>query len=204
MRAHTMSLWVSALLLGCTSSPFPAAPAASRPAAAAKAARPLPAYPQIVPAPARPGFRVCAGCGGTTPTPKTLAGRARSGAPVPQAVEPVTVRYAASIPFAFNSSRLDAAGLAALDAFVARMPQGLHAQLLSVAGRTDSTGPVAANTRIARARAEAVLTALRPRLQPQAEDVRSEPLCCYIASNATAAGRADNRRVDVVAIVAIE
>ena len=29
MRSHTMSLWVSALLLGCTSSPFPAAPAAS-------------------------------------------------------------------------------------------------------------------------------------------------------------------------------
>jgi len=199
-----MSLWVSALLLGCTSSPFPTAQPASKPAAAAKAARPSPPYPQIVPAPAQPGFRVCVGCGGTEPTPKTLAVRARSGAPARQAVEPVTVRYAASIPFAFNSSRLDAAGLAALDAFVARMPQGLHAQLLSVAGRTDSTGPVAANTRIARARAEAVLSALRPRLQPQAEDVRSEPLCCYIASNATAAGRADNRRVDVIAIVAIE
>ena len=195
------------LLLGCRSTPLPSAVRASvAPASVVVERRPVTPI-QIVPFHGRPGFQVCAACDVRRPTPKTLATPRSLADPVgvPAAeVEPVTVRYAASIPFTFNSARIDGAGQAALDAFVARLPVGARARLVSVSGRTDNIGAREANARIARARAQAVLAALRGRLRPQSEDIRAEPLCCYIASNATAAGRADNRRVDVVAIVAIE
>lgn len=208
MRKLLPLLTALAPLFGCRSTPLPSAPQppAEPRGAQSSAAAPLHAL-SIVPIPALPGFQVCAACDAPRPTPKTLA-PPRSLA-IPAGMEaseakPVTVRYATSIPFTFNSARIGEAGQAALAAFVSRLPSGARTSLVSVSGRTDNIGPPEANARIARARAQAVLAALRGPLRPQSEDIRAEPLCCYIASNATAAGRADNRRVDVVAIVAIE
>ena len=198
------------LIAACSSTPFPppqALSAATPPTRVATLAQ-----PRVVPIAGQPGFRVCVDCGPVAPTPKTLGGARKVAATSPMpaergassaAPEPVTVRYAASIPFAFGSTRIGAAGRAALDAFIARLPGGVPSAV-SVAGRTDSVGPRAVNARIARARAEAVLAALRSQLKPRSEEITSKPLCCYIASNATAAGRADNRRVDVVALVEIQ
>ena len=201
------ALFLPLLLLGCRSTPLPSAVHASVvPASVAVERRPVTPI-RIVPFHGRPGFQVCAACDVLRPTPKTLATPRSLADPVgvpASEVKPVTVRYAASIPFAFNSARIGGAGQAALDAFVARLPVGARTRLVSVSGRTDDIGAREVNARIARARAQAVLAALRPRLRPQAEDIRAEPLCCYIASNASATGRAENRRVDVVAIVAIE
>lgn len=199
---------LAALVVAC-STPFPPpAPVAAAPVPAAPAPQ-RPSLPQIVPLEAQPGFRLCSDCAPATPTPKTVAGapegaRVASSPTRSAAPAPVTVRYATSIPFAFGSFALDRNGRAELEAFIARLPRGLAPSLVSVAGRTDSVGPREANARIARARAQTVLAALRTRLHPQSEDISAEPLCCYIAANATAAGRADNRRVDVVAIVEIQ
>ena len=201
---NVISLLTLALIAaGCRSAPFSQSSPPGEVAPPAKRSG-LARIPLIVaPLAGQPGFHVCAGCPIAEPTPKTLGAAPSVSAAARPATsrfgEAVEVRYAASIPFAFGSTHLGSAGQEALDAFVARLP-GNSPTSISVAGRTDNLGPRAANARIARARAEVVLAALRARLNPRSEGITSEPLCCYIASNATAAGRADNRRVEVVAL----
>lgn len=187
-------------LLGCTSAVPPLAPH-DRDAGPRGAGR----FAEIVPTAGETGYRICMGCAASAPTPKTVGNRPTEltavAAIAPEKPVPASARFAASIPFAFASDALDGRGRAALDAFVARLPASRRLRVIRVAGRTDNVGGAAANARLARARAETVLAALRARLQPEAEALSSAPRCCYRASNATAAGRADNRRVEVVAIV---
>jgi outer membrane protein OmpA-like peptidoglycan-associated protein len=68
-------------------------------------------------------------------------------------------------------------------------------------GHTDSVGSLEANLALSRARAEAVVTALQARFgvaAGRAVPAGVGPLA-PVASNATDAGRALNRRVEVVA-----
>lgn len=122
-----------------------------------------------------------------TVTAKTLAVRARI-APAPRE---------ARVTFAFGTARLDATAQAVLDALVDDAAQARQIQLN---GYTDSRGPTAVNLNLSRQRAEAVRDYLlrthdRPAL---GIDLSGHGACCFVASNETAEGRAQNRRVDIL------
>lgn len=101
-----------------------------------------------------------------------------------------------SIPFAFGSARLGAAGLGILKQVTAELPaQGR----ITVAGRTDDAGPAPINDALAKARATTVRDYL-VRARPELEDaikVKAAGKCCFAAPNDTPAGRARNRRVEI-------
>lgn len=101
-----------------------------------------------------------------------------------------------SVNFPFASARLDPAARAALREAA---PGLAHAQEISLTGRTDSTGPVATNERLAQARAQAVLRELLNLAPDIASRVRvqAQGACCFVEPNDSAAGRATNRRVEI-------
>lgn len=73
-----------------------------------------------------------------------------------------------------------------------------EAKSIVVRGRTDNTGPMAANTTIARQRAMAAARLVRGHGVPgEAITIRYAPLTDYIATNETEEGRALNRRAEI-------
>ena len=128
--------------------------------------------------------------------------RARAAMPAPAAIPapapaPAKVSLAADALFDFDKSVLKAGGTAKLDELVAKI-KGMQLDVVIATGHTDSVGPDAYNQRLSEARAEAVKAYLvsqgvdfkRVRAVGKGE---TEP----VADNATAEGRAKNRRVDV-------
>jgi outer membrane protein, adhesin transport system len=122
--------------------------------------------------------------------------RARAAAPV--AAPPATkVSLAADALFEFDKSVLKQGGVAKLDELVVKI-KGVQLDVVIATGHTDSVGSEEYNQRLSLARAEAV----KAYLVSQDVDIKrvrtigkgeSEP----VADNATAEGRAKNRRVDV-------
>lgn len=103
-----------------------------------------------------------------------------------------------SVPFAFGSAQLGATAQAVMQQVIDALP---GTSRVTIAGRTDDIGPATVNDALAEARAEAVrdhLLRARPALAP-AITVRAQGKCCFAAANDTAAGRARNRRVEIVA-----
>jgi adhesin transport system outer membrane protein len=129
-----------------------------------------------------------------------LPQRARPAAPAPApAPAPVAtkVNLAADTLFDFDKSVLKVGGVAKLDELVAKI-KGMELDVVIATGHTDSVGSDAYNQRLSLARAEAV----KAYLVSNGVDVKrvqtvgkgeSEP----IADNASAEGRAKNRRVEV-------
>ena len=102
-------------------------------------------------------------------------------------------KIAAAVTFATGSARIDADGRKLLDAIAACLKQGEY----EVAGYTDNVGSAASNGPLSMARAEAVRTYLI------GKGVAGERLTAVghgadnpIADNATAEGRAKNRRIE--------
>lgn len=112
------------------------------------------------------------------------------------ALDKVVVR--AQARFGFDAATVSAADRQALLAEVARL-QGVSWQTVTAVGHTDSVGPTAHNQQLSARRAAAVRDALVQQGLP-ADLVRTaargpaEP----VADNATEAGRARNRRTEVV------
>ena len=103
---------------------------------------------------------------------------------------------ASRVEFAFGSAQLEPSAGPLLDrvAEVARECPGT----LQVEGHTDSTGDEATNLALSRARAEAVRQALVERgLEPARLTAAGFGAARPVASNAEAAGRARNRRIEV-------
>ncbi len=76
-----------------------------------------------------------------------------------------------------------------------------RARSVIVRGRTDSTGSVAVNAHIARARALAARSMLLDAgVEPRKISLQHRGLNDYVGSNATEEGRARNRRVDIVLV----
>lgn len=121
---------------------------------------------------------------------------AEAGLPVDPDVAAIAEHQTWSIPFAFGSARLGAAGLGILKQVTAELPaQGP----ITVAGRTDDAGPAPINDALAQARATTVrdhLVRARPELE-SAITVEAAGKCCFAAPNDTPVGRARNRRVEI-------
>lgn len=162
----------------------------------------------VVPLAQAPGFQVCRGCEELPPTRKTLVGSVPAGtSPSTQVLAPLSPGQAASprvgvatVHFGSGSAKLDAQGRAAVASFIDAIQPALDAGTVlrvAVAGYTDNTGSLATNTRLADARAQGVAEAVRSQVPSDqvSLEVRGAPLCCYVADNASAAGRAANRRV---------
>lgn len=106
-------------------------------------------------------------------------------------------RLAADVLFAFDQATLTPRADALL-AQVATTLKGRGATRASVTGFTDATGTDAYNLALSKRRAQAVVAALQPRLGPTvtlAASGRGE--ADPIADNATKAGQALNRRVEI-------
>ena len=124
--------------------------------------------------------------------------RARAAVPAaPAAASKVSL--SADALFDFDKSVLKVDGVAKLDELVAKI-KGMQLDVVIATGHTDSVGSDTYNQRLSEARAEAV----KAYLVRQGVDVKrvravgkgeAEP----VADNATAEGRAKNRRVDVSA-----
>lgn len=157
-------------------------------------------------------FAVCVEPACPRVTPKTLAPEDRAGlgamgiaAGMPTAGLGVAGAFRASpaepaaqvvVTFASGSAALADDGKAALRAALARYGK---ARRIMLAGRTDSTGSVAGNKVLARARATAVrdyLVGLAPGLHSVVQ-VEAQGTCCLKAASDSEAGRARNRRVEV-------
>ena len=144
------------------------------------------------------------GCDGALEAPKAApapaaappaAAPAPAPAPAPVAAQKVT--YAADAFFDFDKSVLKPEGRAKLDDLVSKI-QGINLEVIIAVGHTDSIGSDAYNQRLSVRRAEAVKAYLvskgieRNRIYTEGKG-KKQP----IASNATAEGRAKNRRVEV-------
>lgn len=117
-------------------------------------------------------------------------------APGPSLTDPLTVTVASFAPGRAQITDEDA--LEALSARIVALINSGQPLRLQVDGYTDSTGPHALNSDLARARSSAVAHWLQARLPGGlAVSANAHPQCCYIASNSNPAGRSLNRRVTV-------
>jgi outer membrane protein OmpA-like peptidoglycan-associated protein len=106
-------------------------------------------------------------------------------------------KYAAVIYFPVGSSTIDQDGLRQLGWFVDKMKPYPQANFL-VQGFADSTGAEATNQQLSVARAQAVAAVLTEQgIAPARMDVQGFGTASAAASNVTAQGRRDNRRVEV-------
>jgi outer membrane protein OmpA-like peptidoglycan-associated protein len=114
------------------------------------------------------------------------------------AVEPVAhgVRLPGDVLFAFDDDQLGTPGRRAVTV-AADILGRRSARRLTVDGHTDARGKAAYNLLLARRRATTVAAALRAQMPGVRIAVRAYGEARPVASNATAPGRARNRRVEI-------
>jgi outer membrane protein OmpA-like peptidoglycan-associated protein len=114
-----------------------------------------------------------------------------------------STRVMATINFAIGSASLDPRAKRALDDAVSK-GRGLAGYIIQIVGFADSTGSIDANQRLSVERADAVAAYLtQAHAVPRARIVSPKGVGAShpAAGNATAAGRAQNRRVEVRVMV---
>lgn len=101
------------------------------------------------------------------------------------------------VHFASGSATLSASGKAVLDQAI---PTARQANRIVITGRTDNVGSNRANQALALARARTVRDYLHARLPVRSLTlaIDAQGACCFTASNDTAEGRRQNRRVEIV------
>jgi len=113
------------------------------------------------------------------------------------ATQPRTITLNTDANFAFDEAALLPAGKEELDRFVSES-EGVNIGTVVISGHTDSIGSKAYNDRLSLRRAQTVHDYLASKgLHAGRYDVRAYGFSKPIASNATAEGRARNRRVEV-------
>ncbi|MCA8239765.1 OmpA family protein [Burkholderia sp. AU32262] len=117
--------------------------------------------------------------------------------PAPQPVQQRQVLLQGDANFATDSAALTAQARNDLDRFIAAN-RGVEFARVSITGFTDSTGGAAHNRALSEARARTVVEYLRANgLQARSFVAEGLGAADPVASNATAAGRAQNRRVEI-------
>lgn len=117
--------------------------------------------------------------------------------PQPAAEAPRQIDLSGDANFATNSATLTSHATSTLDEFIAA-GQGVTFRQVAVAGYTDSTGSASGNLSLSRRRAEAVMQYLKQQgLRSQNFASQGFGAANPVATNATSAGRAKNRRVEV-------
>jgi outer membrane protein OmpA-like peptidoglycan-associated protein len=102
--------------------------------------------------------------------------------------------------FDFDKASIKPEGQRRLDDVVRLMRDNPNLRIVAV-GHTDSVGSDAYNLKLGQRRARAVADYLTSQgVSPSRLDVRSEGESRPVASNATAEGRAENRRVEIIAL----
>lgn len=102
------------------------------------------------------------------------------------------------LEFDTGGTRLSPASSAALDG-LARLLRGDETLMVAIVGHSDNQGPLDLNVDLSRRRAEAVMQALVERGVPAAQmEAHGLGYLAPVASNASEAGRAANRRVELV------
>ncbi len=112
-------------------------------------------------------------------------------------LQAIKVTFDGGILFPTNGTTLSASAKADLTKFATSLIQnpGTNVQVF---GFTDNTGTMAVNERVATGRADAVLSYLvNSGVSPSRITAQGVPMADYVASNDTAAGRAQNRRVEI-------
>jgi OmpA-OmpF porin, OOP family len=128
------------------------------------------------------------------PAPQPAPAAARP-APVPNPARKVTLQGDAN--FATGSAALTPAATTNLDRFI-DANRGIRIDRLAIAGYTDSTGSATLNQHLSAARAQAVQGYLTSHgVRAATADVKGLGSASPVASNATAEGRAKNRRVEI-------
>jgi OmpA-OmpF porin, OOP family len=129
------------------------------------------------------------------PAPPAAPQPAPQPAPAPAPARKVTLQGDAN--FATNSATLTPTAKANLDEFIAAN-RGVDVQQLTIAGYTDSTGSATLNERLSTARARSVQAYLGSHgLRAANYSVNGYGSASPVDTNATAAGRAKNRRVEI-------
>jgi OOP family OmpA-OmpF porin len=110
-----------------------------------------------------------------------------------------TMTVGADTFFDFDKYNLKPAGIAKLDELAAKLRQlGPAVTSVSVTGHTDSVGTEAYNLKLSQRRAQAVVDYLvQQGVNPNLIRAQGVGMSQPIASNATPAGRAQNRRVEI-------
>jgi OOP family OmpA-OmpF porin len=122
-------------------------------------------------------------------------------APTPPAPEPTPtsekVSIAAEALFDFDKAIVKPEGKAALDEFMAKL-QGMNTEVMIAVGHTDSVGTNAYNDKLSMRRADAVKAYMVSKgLDPARLYTEGKGETQPVADNATAEGRAKNRRVTI-------
>lgn len=112
-------------------------------------------------------------------------------------LQAIKVTFDGGILFPTNGTTLSPQAQADLSRFAVNLEQnpGTNVQ---VYGFTDNTGSLEVNQRVSTGRADAVLRYLvNSGVSPTRVTAQGIPMADYVASNETAAGRAQNRRVEI-------
>lgn len=112
-------------------------------------------------------------------------------------LQAIKVTFSGGILFKTGSAQLSQQAMQDLNNFAVSLQQNPLTDV-QILGFTDDTGGIEVNSRVATARAEAVLSYLvNAGVSPTRLTAKGIPMADYIASNATEAGRAQNRRVEI-------
>ncbi len=112
-------------------------------------------------------------------------------------LQAIKVTFPGGILFPTNGTTLSASAQTELAQFANSLKQNPNTDV-QIYGYTDNTGSMEVNTRVANGRAAAVESFLaNSGIAPTRLQAQGIPMANYVASNDTAAGRAQNRRVEI-------
>ncbi len=112
-------------------------------------------------------------------------------------LQAIKVTFQGGILFPTNGTTLSTSAQADLARFAASLQQNPETNV-QIYGYTDNTGSMEVNQRVSTGRADAVLVDLvNCGISPTRLSAQGIPMSNYVASNDTAAGRAQNRRVEI-------
>lgn len=137
-------------------------------------------------------------CEGGVAKPAPKAEPVAAPAPAPAPVETKKITFGAGALFDVGSSTLKPAGKSSLDEMAARLNTVTSLESVAITGHTDNTGAAASNQALSERRAQAVKDYLVSKgVDGNKISVSGQGASNPVADNGSAAGRTQNRRVEI-------